>query len=103
MDLKPSWPLDTDSAEQLAGVAGLGWTTSTLGFLGTALGYGNSVVSRLVTEPSSLLYVGVVCFLATLGLDRAANRATDEGRARSEDEASSDATEQSQEERSASA
>ncbi|QLH80748.1 hypothetical protein [Halosimplex pelagicum] len=74
---KPSVSLDTDLAEQLAGLAGLGWTTSTLGFLGTVLGYGNSVVSRLVTEPSSLLYVGAVCFLATLGLDRIANRATE--------------------------
>jgi len=72
---KPSVSLDTDLTEQLAGLAGLGWTTSTLGFLGTVLGYGNSVVSRLVTEPSSLLYVGGVCFLAMLGLDRIANRA----------------------------
>jgi hypothetical protein len=73
---KPTVSLDTDLAEQLAGLAGLGWTTSTLGFLGTVLGYGNSVVSRLVTEPSSLLYVGAVCFLAMLGLDRIANRAS---------------------------
>ncbi|QPV64922.1 hypothetical protein I7X12_10070 [Halosimplex litoreum] len=72
---KPTVSLDTDLAEQLAGLAGLGWTTSTLGFLGTVLGYGNSVVSRLVTEPSSLLYVGAVCFLATVGLDRVANGA----------------------------
>ncbi|MFC7140930.1 hypothetical protein ACFQMA_13985 [Halosimplex aquaticum] len=78
MGLKSITSLDTDSAEQLAGVTGLGWTTSTLGFLGTVLGYGNSVVSRLVTDPQSLLYVGVVCFLATLGLDRVARRATDD-------------------------
>jgi len=71
---KPSVSLDTDRAEQLAGLAGLGWTTSALGFLGTVLGYGNSVVSRLVAEPSSLLYVGVVCFLAMVGLDRIASR-----------------------------
>ena len=96
MDLKPSWPLDTDAAERLAGVAGLGWTTSTLGFLGTALGYGNSVVSRLVTDPSSLLYVGVVCFLATLGLDRVAERATDERHGTSEDEERSGSNGQSQ-------
>ncbi|WP_209452193.1 hypothetical protein [Halosimplex halophilum] len=49
-----------------------------MGFLGTVLGYGNSVVSRLVADPSSLLYVGAVCFLATLGLDRLANRAAEE-------------------------
>lgn len=78
MSLKSIISLDTNSAEQLAGVTGLGWTTSTLGFLGTVLGYGNSVVSRLATEPSSLLYVGFVCFLATLGLDRVAKRAADE-------------------------
>jgi len=74
---KPTVSLDTDLTDQLAGLAGLGWTTSTLGFLGTVLGYGNSVVGRLVTDPSSLLYVGAVCFLATLGLDRVANRASD--------------------------
>lgn len=77
MGPESTWPLDTDVADQLVGVAGLGWTTSTLGFLGTALGYGNSIVSRLVTEPSSLLYVGFVCFLATLGLDRVAKRTAD--------------------------
>ncbi|WP_459193462.1 hypothetical protein [Halosimplex sp. J119] len=72
MDWKPTLPTDTDTAEQLAGITGLGWTTSTLGFLGTVLGYGNSVVGRLVTDPQSLLYVGGVFFLATLGLDRLA-------------------------------
>lgn len=77
MGTKLTWPLDTDLTDQLAGVAGVGWTTSTLGFLGTALGYGNSLVSRLVTDPRSLLYVGVVCFLATLGLDRVAGRRSD--------------------------
>jgi len=65
---------DRDPLEQLAGITGIGWTTSTLGFLGTALGYGNSIVARLVAEPQSLLYVGGVCFLATLGLDRLTNR-----------------------------
>ncbi|PSQ49649.1 hypothetical protein BRD19_03435 [Halobacteriales archaeon SW_7_65_23] len=59
--------------EQLAGFTGLGWTASTLGYLGAALGYGNTIVSRLVTEPQALLYVGGVCLLATLGLDRLTN------------------------------
>ncbi|WP_436925299.1 hypothetical protein [Halosimplex amylolyticum] len=72
MSWKPSLPTNADTAEQLAGITGLGWTTSTLGFLGTVLGYGNSIVGRLVTDPQSLLYVGSVCFLATLGLDRLA-------------------------------
>ncbi|WP_415379522.1 hypothetical protein [Halosimplex sp. TS25] len=71
MGWKPTLPTDT-TAEQLAGITGLGWTTSTLGFLSTVLGYGNSIVGRLVTDPQSLLYVGSVCFLATLGLDRLA-------------------------------
>lgn len=87
---KPTVSLDTDFAEQLAGLAGLGWTTSTLGFLGTVLGYGNSVVGRLVSEPSSLLYVGAVCFLATVGLDRIANREGAASEAREADGANDD-------------
>lgn len=65
---------DQAALDQLAGFTGLGWTASGLGFLSTALGYGNSVIGRLVTDPQSFLYVGVVFFLATLGLDRLANR-----------------------------
>ncbi|MFB6139973.1 MAG: hypothetical protein ABEJ26_06015 [Halosimplex sp.] len=76
MGLKPT-TLGTDNAEQLAGITGLGWTTATLGFLGTALGYGHSVLGRLASDSQTLLYVGAVCFLATLGLDRIAGRATD--------------------------
>ncbi|MFC7136646.1 hypothetical protein [Halobaculum litoreum] len=52
--------------ERAAGVTGVGWTASALGYLGTAIGVGNS----LVTNPQSLLYLGGVCFVATLGLDR---------------------------------
>lgn len=69
--------MDTDRLDQLAGVTGLGWTASWLGYLGFAVGYGNGLVSRLVTTPQSLLYVGLVCFLATLGLDRLAERLTE--------------------------
>jgi hypothetical protein len=58
--------------DQLAGLTGLGWTASVLGFAATLVGYGNSVVLRLVSDPTSLLYTGVVLFLATLGLDRLA-------------------------------
>jgi hypothetical protein len=72
MALRPDVDVDDSAIERLAGVTGLGWTTSTLGFVGTVLGYGNSVVGRFVADPQSLLYVGVVCFLATLGLDRLA-------------------------------
>lgn len=69
--------LDGDALDQLAGVAGVGWTASLLGYLGTLAGYGNGLVGRLVTEPQSLLFVGVACFLATLGLDRLAARLDD--------------------------
>lgn len=65
---------DREDFDQLAGFTGFGWTASTLGFISTVLGYGNGLVGRLVSDPQSFLYVGVVCFLATLGLDRLAKR-----------------------------
>ena len=64
--------------DQLAGLTGLGWTGSVLGFLGTVFGYGNAYVARLVTEPISLLYVGGVLFVTTLGLDRLRRRLSGE-------------------------
>jgi len=67
-------PPDTDTLDQLAGVTGVGWTASALGFLSTVVGYGNSIVTRLVAEPQSLLYIGGVFLLATLGLDRLTER-----------------------------
>jgi hypothetical protein len=67
-----------DLLNQLAGLTGLGWTTSTLGFLSTVVGYGNGIVSRLVIEPQSLLYLGGMFFLATLGLDRLVKRTAEE-------------------------
>lgn len=73
---KPS--LDGETLHQLAGFTGFGWTMSVLGFLSTIVGYGNSLVSRLVTDPQSFLYLGAVFFLATLGLDRLANEESDE-------------------------
>ncbi|WP_227015765.1 hypothetical protein [Haloarcula sp. JP-L23] len=70
MDL-PNLPLpNADTLDQLAGVTGLGWTTSLLGFLTTLIGYGNSLLSRFAAEPQTLLYLGVAFFLATLGLDK---------------------------------
>ncbi|MFC7098415.1 hypothetical protein [Halobaculum marinum] len=57
---------DGGALDQLAGVTGFGWTASVLGYLGTAIGFGNT----LVTNPQSLLYLGGICFLATLGIDR---------------------------------
>lgn len=77
MDLTAIPRPDRDSLDQLAGFTGVGWTTSTLGFLSTAMGYGNSLISRFVADSKSLLYVGVVFFLATLGLDRLANGGSD--------------------------
>ncbi|EMA58694.1 hypothetical protein [Halorubrum lipolyticum] len=61
---------DTDLLDQLTGLTGLGWTASVLGYLSTVIGYGNGLISRLVAEPQSLLYVGGSFFLLTLGLDR---------------------------------
>ena len=75
MALKAVLRPDRTDLDQLAGFTGIGWTASTLGFLGTMFGYGNGVVSRLATDPQSFLYVGVAFFLATLGLDRLARRA----------------------------
>lgn len=37
-----------------------------LGYLSAVIGYSNT----LITEPQSLLYLGGVLFVATLGLDR---------------------------------
>ena len=65
---------DEDLLNQLTGLTGLGWTTSVLGYLSTVIGYGNGVISRLVAEPQSLLYVGGSFFLLTLGLDRLQRR-----------------------------
>lgn len=65
---------EKDLLNQLGGLMGLGWTASVLGYLGSLIGYGNGVISRLVVEPQSLLYVGGSFFLLTLGLDRLQGR-----------------------------
>ena len=70
MSLKERIVPDEDRLDQLAGLTGVGWTTSALGYLGAAVGYGGSLVGR----PSSLLYLGGALFLATLGLDRLRSR-----------------------------
>ncbi|WP_435097213.1 hypothetical protein [Halorubrum sp. N11] len=75
---------DKDLLNQLTGLTGLGWTASVLGYLSTVIGYGNGLLSRLVVEPQSLLYVGGSFFLLTLGLDRlqtkvVAERGTEDG------------------------
>ncbi|MGM0398044.1 MAG: hypothetical protein ACQEQY_03540 [Halobacteriota archaeon] len=76
MSLKQQLTAEHDLLDQLAGVTGLGWTVSLLGYLGTLIGYGNSIVSRLVVDPQSLLYIGGAFFVATFGLDRLRNRGT---------------------------
>lgn len=40
---------------------------------------GNTLVARFRADPRSLLYLGTVCFLVTMGLDRVANAAENEG------------------------
>lgn len=66
---RPSWSKKA-VLDNLAGLTGLGWTTSLLAFFSTVLGYGSGIVTRLVTTPQSLLYFGCALFVATLGLDR---------------------------------
>lgn len=70
MPLKREPRPDSDTLDQLAGLTGVGWTASALGYLGTVAGHGNGLLARLVADPQSLLYLGGVLFVATLGLDR---------------------------------
>lgn len=66
--------LDRNVLHQIAGFTGFGWTASLLGYAAAVIGYGNGIITRLFAGPRSLLYLGVVLFLTTLGLDRIANR-----------------------------
>lgn len=60
-----------DVLRQAAGITGVGWTASLLGYLGAVSGVGNHLVARIVlVDPQSLLYLGSVLFVATFGLDR---------------------------------
>lgn len=77
MPIRSIHDTDKDLLNQLTGLTGLGWTTSVLGYLSTVIGYGNGLISRLVAEPQSLLYVGGGFFVLTLGLDRFRNRLLD--------------------------
>jgi len=63
---------DTDALDRLAVFTGLGWTTSMLGYLTTAVGH--ATLPGPVADPRLLLSVGVVLLMATLGLDRLQNR-----------------------------
>jgi vacuolar-type H+-ATPase subunit I/STV1 len=64
---------DTEVLDQVAGVTGIGWTASILGYLSVIVGYGDEFVTRLVADPELLLYLGIVLFLATAGLDGLTN------------------------------
>lgn len=65
---------DADRLDQIAGITGLGWTGSVLSYLVVAVGYGNGLVSRLAVDPQSLLYLGGVLLVTTLGIDRFRDR-----------------------------
>jgi hypothetical protein len=69
MSIKEKLQANEDALNQVVGITGFGWTASLLGYLSTIIGYGNT----LITNPQSLLYVGGVFFVATLGLDRLKN------------------------------
>jgi len=61
--------------DQVAGITGVGWTASLLGYLSSILGFNTALGSN----PQSLLYLGAVLFVTTLGLDRLRkNRAAEE-------------------------
>ena len=66
MSLKRKLRGEENVIDQAAGVTGFGWTASLLGYLGST--FGNWV--PLAASPQSLLYLGGVCFVTTLGLDR---------------------------------
>ena len=68
--------LNQETLHQLGGLTGIGWTAAVIGYLSTLVGFGGQYVARLVTDPHSLLYAGVVLFLATFGLDKLANTET---------------------------
>ncbi len=66
MSIKQKLWRNRDALDQVAGITGIGWTTSFLGYLSTVIGSGNA----LITNPHSLLYLSGVLFVTTLGLDR---------------------------------
>jgi hypothetical protein len=73
MELKQRLKPDEDTLSQVAGITGLGWTASLLGYLSIVLGHGSS----LVTNPLSLLYLGGILLVATLGLDQLKSTVSD--------------------------
>jgi len=66
MALKEKIDAKEDALNQVAGITGFGWTAALLGYFTSVLGYS----STFITNPQSLLYLGGVLFVTTLGLDR---------------------------------
>lgn len=69
MSIKETLLSNTNALDELAGFTGLGWIASIVGYFATIVGYGNTLVIRLAGA-QSLLYLAVVFFVTTLGLDR---------------------------------
>ncbi len=78
-EIKRWFRSDSNVLDQLAGITGVGWTVSILGYVTAAVGHGTVVISRLVADPQSLLYLGGALFLATFGLDRLKDRRAEKG------------------------
>lgn len=76
MSLKQKLATNEDALDQVAGLTGFGWTASLLGYLSAVVGYSNT----LITNPQSLLYLGGVLFVVTLGLDRLKNTFSQRGK-----------------------
>lgn len=74
MSLKENIGVNGDFLDTAAGLTGIGWTTSMLGYLGAVGGY--SVFP--LGSPRSLLYLGGILLVTTVGLDRL-NDATSSG------------------------
>lgn len=69
MDLKPGRLSDEAFLHELAGITGVGWTGSMLGFLGSMIWYGDGLGASLPPGSRVLFYLAVACFVATVGLD----------------------------------
>lgn len=54
---------------ELAGITGVGWTASSLGFIGSLVWYGNAPGPSQPLGSWVLLAVAIGCFVTTVGLD----------------------------------
>mgnify|MGYP000580871393 CR=1 FL=1 len=69
MRLSPRTLADEELLHELAGITGVGWTASSLGFIGSLLWYGDGIGASHSLATRALLYLAIASFLATLGLD----------------------------------